>query len=123
MHPVQDAFQNVIDNLGNTSSWLKLLFLLVTAPLWFPILRVMWREVNEVLAPEGGLYANKPARPIQRRAPGEDPFLNIPLATYRDQRRRTRVPTEPTHNVIPAPPARGARPNKATSKSRRVTRL
>ena len=123
MQPVQDAIQNIFSNLGNTGSWLKLLFLLVMTPIWFPIVRVMWREVNEVLAPEGGLYANKPTREIRRRAPGEDPFINIPLASHRTQRRRNAHSPEPTHNVIPTPSARGMRAGSANPKTRRPTRL
>ena len=66
------------ENLGNPETWAKVAVLLVTAPIWFPIVRTMLREIHEVLAPEGGLYASNKPRPIAERPPGEDPFLNIP---------------------------------------------
>jgi hypothetical protein len=86
--------QSLTDSLWSAESWFKVVFLLVTAPVWFPILRTMVQEVREVLAPEGGLYATKKPRPIAPRAPGDDPFLNIPYASHRGNRHAQAAVTE-----------------------------
>jgi uncharacterized membrane protein YgcG len=135
---VDGLLQNVIDNLGSVESWLKVLFLVVTMPLWVPIARTMWTEVNEVLAPEGGLYANRAKRAIRRRGPGEDPFLNIPLASHRQARRasggsrgggsrgggsRGGGSREATHELTPAAPTRPKRAGLASPRSSRLRHL
>jgi len=76
-------WDSLTESLWSPESWFKVLFLLAFSPVWFPVIKSMWREVTEVLAPEGGLYANKTPRPIARRPIGDDPFLNIPLASHR----------------------------------------
>ncbi len=71
------------ESLWNPESYLKLLFLLVTSPFWWPIVAAMGREVKEALAPEGGLFGTEKKRPTAARPPSIDPFLNIPLSEWR----------------------------------------
>lgn len=71
--------ETVLQSLWAPETYAKVLFLLVTAPFWFPLARIMYRELMPALnAPDDA--------PPQRRAPGEDPFLSIPLASHRAQR-------------------------------------
>ncbi|HED66289.1 MAG TPA: hypothetical protein ENJ09_12130 [Planctomycetes bacterium] len=105
----QTYWNNLVDSLWAPESWIKVVFLLVTSPIWVPVLRSMAREVQEVLAPEGGLYANKTPRAVQRRAPGEDPFLSIPYAAQRRARRAAREEALGTRTVRPATPNRAPR--------------
>jgi len=104
-------WDSLTESLWSVESWFKVFFLLITAPVWFPIVKAMLLEIQEVLAPEGGLYANREPRPIAERSVGDDPFLNIPLASHR-KRLREGAPTPPNslpvHDVKPAPGRRGA---------------
>ena len=74
--------------LSSQQGLIKVLILFATARIWWPILRRMWTEVEHVLAPGGGLYGLKKRRPIPTRTLADDPFVNIPLASYRAQRER-----------------------------------
>ena len=80
--------ESLTNSLYAVESWGKVVVLLITAPVWYPILKSMKHEVGEMLAPEGGLYATAKPRPSAPRAPGDDPFLNIPYARYRSQQKR-----------------------------------
>ena len=79
----QGFWDNFFELLWNPENWAKGILLLVTLPLWGPMVRALWRELQEVLAPEGGLYGKRKPRAIARRPAGEDPFLKIPLASRR----------------------------------------
>ena len=102
----------LVASLWSPESWIKVVFLLVTSPIWVPVLRRMASEVQEVLAPEGGLFANREPRPIARRPAGEDPFLSIPLAARRRERRAQRDGVLATRSVRAAEP-RGTREKAA----------
>lgn len=63
---------------------IKLLFLALSAPLWWPFLKAVWQELNDSLATEGGLFGAKPsprqAEEIKaRQFEAEDPLVNEPL--------------------------------------------
>ena len=114
--------QSLTESLWSVESWFKVVFLLVTAPVWYPIVKSMLHEMREVLAPEGGLYATKKPRPIAPRTTGEDPFLNIPYAEYRAmQRARKSQPNRsnvPHREITPAA-RRGGSSAAAASNARR----
>jgi hypothetical protein len=76
---VEKLSETVLQALWAPATYAKLLFLLVTAPFWFPLARIMYRELMPALT------ATDDAAPV-RRAPGEDPFLSIPLASHRARR-------------------------------------
>jgi hypothetical protein len=79
-----EAFwENLFGLVWSPATWAKIVLVLVTAPWWSPIVRTLWGEVQEVLAPEGGVYGTRTPRPIRRRPPGEDPFVKIPRPGYR----------------------------------------
>jgi hypothetical protein len=73
----------VLSSLWNARTWIQLLALLVTAPFWWPIARVLWAELQEALAPEGGLFGLRPRRAVARRPRGLDPFESLPWAIGR----------------------------------------
>src|SRR5262245_15136691 len=64
-------------SFGNPQSWIKFALLLALSPLWWPIARAFWRELQEALAPEGGIFGNRPRRAVARRPSGLDPFANL----------------------------------------------
>jgi hypothetical protein len=74
---VEDLFDALLTSLWAPATYLKLLFLAVTAPFWWPLAKVMYKEILPAL--------NAAENANTRRAPGEDPFLSIPLATHRAQ--------------------------------------
>ncbi len=75
-------FDLVLTSLWAPETYAKFLFLAVTAPFWWPLARVVYGEILPALnATEDGA--------ARRLPPGEDPFLNIPLATHRMRRAET----------------------------------
>lgn len=66
---------DLLASFWNPATFAKLVFLALTAPVWLPLAKVMYREILPAL------HAAEDVR--VRRAPGEDPFLNIPLASHR----------------------------------------
>lgn len=98
------------------ATWSKLGILLVTSRWWWPSVRGLWREFNEVLAPGGGLFGRNEPRPIEQRGLHNDPFLNIPLEAYRLS--RTAGKRERQHEIVPArrrEPSRASSPRSARS--------
>lgn len=62
----------------------KYLLVLVTAPLWWPVLRALWVEANRMLVEDGGLLGRPPtAKEIGERRRAleelEDPLVHEPL--------------------------------------------
>lgn len=47
--------------------FLKIAFVLVTAPIWVPFLKAMKRELNDLFEEDGGLFGDDPG-PIRRAA-------------------------------------------------------
>jgi len=75
---LDQLFDAVLTSLWAPATYAKFAFLAVTAPFWWPLAKVMYNEILPAL--------NAPGDALTRRAPGEDPFLNIPLASYRARR-------------------------------------
>mgnify|MGYP003656307014 CR=1 FL=1 len=50
------------ENAGPTwvATVAKLMVLGISAPMWIPILKELWKEVNESLAEEGGVFGDVP---------------------------------------------------------------
>lgn len=116
----QEYWNALGSTLGSADSWAKLAVLMVLSPLWWPIVKSMWREVGHALAPEGGLYANKKPRPIERRNRGEDPFVNIPRPSHRGALLRQGTASSRARSSTPAAASRpSARGTVATSTTRR----
>jgi len=86
---VEDSFFDaVVKNLWVPETFAKIAFILVTMPFWLPLAKVMYREILPALnAPEDAV--------VVRRPPGEDPFLNIPLASFRSRRAESRASVGP----------------------------
>jgi hypothetical protein len=79
---VESLLNAAITALWAPATYAKLAFLAVTSPFWWPLAKVMYAEILPALkAPEDAQ--------AKRRAPGEDPFLSIPLATYRARQSAT----------------------------------
>ena len=57
-HPYLAAAQ------GEGTDWFasvfKLMVLLVSAPAWLPVLKELWKEVNDSLGEEGGVFGETP---------------------------------------------------------------
>ena len=66
----QAFWDNLWGTVWNPVRWVQALLILLTIPLWMPIVRALWRELQEVLAPLGGVYGNRTPRPIRDRLPG-----------------------------------------------------
>jgi hypothetical protein len=79
---LEKLWKLVIESLWAPETYLKLLFVALTAPFWWPLARAMALEILPVMRDDDSV-----GRPLP---PGLDPFLSIPLARYRAaQRART----------------------------------
>lgn len=70
---MNDYWSELISSLYSPESWLKVVLMLVLLPFWWPTVKVMMRELLDSLNMEEG----------RNLAPGEDPFLSVPLASQR----------------------------------------
>jgi hypothetical protein len=95
--PVEKLFDMVVSSLWAPATYAKFLFLAVTSPFWWPLAKVMYHEILPALnAPEDAVQ--------RRRPPGEDPFLNIPLASHRARRAQaSAMVRDPLRRAGPAP--------------------
>jgi hypothetical protein len=78
---LEQLFEHLVTSLWAPATYAKMAFLTITSPFWWPLARVMYREIRPALND-----ADAPA--VYRRPPGEDPFLNIPLAAHRTRLER-----------------------------------
>jgi len=83
---MEKLFELVITSLWAPETYAKVAFVAVTAPFWFPLAKVMYAEILPALNGQGDSTS-------RRLPPGEDPFLNIPLASYRARRAEPRART------------------------------
>lgn len=72
---------------------LKILVIILGAPLWMPFLRALWEEFNEALREEGGLLGREPnPKELERIELSEgvrpDPLVHEPWAEGRRGSRR-----------------------------------
>jgi hypothetical protein len=97
------------DSPAWVASVAKIMIILVLAPMWIPVLKELWKEVNGTLAEDGGVFGEAPdastglALNLQRERDGKNP-TSVLLAD------RDKKPNEKGR--------RGAR-SSATRKSRR----
>ena len=78
----------------------RLLILLVTTPLWLPVMRALWEEVNWMLRDEGGVFGPIPSqrqreelmRPLSK---AEDPLVEEPILTPEQRSRGTQASWTP----------------------------
>jgi hypothetical protein len=76
---VDKLTEHLLESIWAPATYAKLAFLAVTAPFWWPLAKVMYREILPAL------HATEDSPPT-RRPLGEDPFLSIPLASHRARR-------------------------------------
>ncbi len=73
--------------------FIKIVFLLVISPVWFPVAKAFWKEANLTLYEEGGIFGRIPTQSElerQRSAAGwrPDPLVHEPWGTGPGARRR-----------------------------------
>lgn len=84
--PSSPPLDPLLTSLWAPATVAKILFLALTSPIWWPLAKVMYREILPALnASESGS--------VRRLPPGEDPFLSIPLAAHRARRAQAGAPT------------------------------
>jgi hypothetical protein len=52
--------QPLLAKLALNTEWFKYTLVIVTSPIWWPFVRELWKEFNDILAEEGGLLGRKP---------------------------------------------------------------
>ncbi len=73
--------QYIFEALWSPATFIKMVIVIASFPLWSPVLRVMWQETKgafEVMDARGGDMRGKVQRPV-----GQDPWLRIPRASHR----------------------------------------
>jgi hypothetical protein len=75
---------------------LRWILLIGAAPIWWPFLRTLWRDFDEALAEEGGVFGRTPSarelEEIRRKRVGRpDPLISEPWVR-RDQPRAQAAP-------------------------------
>lgn len=79
-------------SFGKLETYLKIGFVVATYRLWGPVLKAIVRELRIAAdTPRGSLTEDVPPPPVPR-APGEDPWISVPLAAHRS---RTASPPQP----------------------------
>lgn len=79
---------------GATKDILRYVILLAAAPIWVPFLRMLWRDFNEALRPEGGLLGHalspREKERLEREKPLESHLVSEEIVTP-ETRRETRL--------------------------------
>lgn len=75
---------------------LRWILLIGAAPVWWPFLRTLWRDFDDALADEGGIFGRAPGpreleRIRRRRAGQPDPLVSEPWARRDERRARGRA--------------------------------
>lgn len=86
-----------------TKDILRYVILLAAAPIWVPFLRVLWRDFNEALRPEGGLLGQalspRELERLERESPIDSRLVSEEIVTP-EKRAKTRMKT-PTAGPAP----------------------
>jgi hypothetical protein len=78
---------------------LRWILLIGAAPLWWPFLRTLWRDFDDSLAEEGGVFGRPPGpqeleRIQQEKSERPDPLISEPWVRRDATRSRRRSATE-----------------------------
>jgi hypothetical protein len=78
--PQQTSFPDaILETLQSLDFWFQMVVVLFGAPIWYPILRAMYREINRSLHAEGGVFARSyTPRELEAFAKDEEPH-HLPL--------------------------------------------
>ena len=90
-HEKIGLFTQLKQSLGSTSFWFKVIILVVCAPLWWPIMKALLREIDNALRKDGGILARTyTARDLkdleERYGRYEDPLKSIPRGSREERR-------------------------------------
>jgi len=99
----------------------RLLVLFFTTPLWLPVVKALWEEVNWMLRDEGGVFGPVPSERERRRlleplSKEEDPLVEEPILTPQQRARgaQANVKGEPVEDKEPRGFARSGKVKQPT---------
>lgn len=81
-----------LDSFLAFETYLKLGLVVATHRLWMPVLRTIVREIKAASDTPRGSVLDKVPPPPPPRAPGDDPWVSVPLARHRKQTAAPRRP-------------------------------
>ena len=93
-----------VKSLWNPESYIKLLIVVLTYPIWGAVLKAMWQETKHAFDVQD---RDSDAAQSIPRPPGEDPWVNIPRSSRR--RNLTPAPRRKAPERRPARSGAGAR--------------
>jgi len=99
----------ILEALWSPATAIKVFLILVSWPLWSPVLKMMWRETKEAF--EVRDVRSDGTEQVVNRPAGQDPWLNIPRGTRRGGGFPAARPAPPTARGGSGPrtPSRPAR--------------
>jgi hypothetical protein len=108
----EGSLSSLTKALGSTIFWVKVIVILVCAPIWYPIVKALLKEINGSLRGEGGILARSyNARDLKRLEQDEgvyqDPLRSIPR-TAPGVRRADAGNKPPAAGTTPRAPGRGS---------------
>ena len=79
------------ESLGNPNFWFKVVILLFCAPIWWPIMKTIVREIDAALRSDGGILARSyNARELksieEKYGTYDDPLKSIPRGSSEERR-------------------------------------
>jgi hypothetical protein len=93
-HNQTTFLESLQKSLGSTAFWFRIIILLFAAPIWFPIVKALLREIDAALRKDGGILARTyTARDLkaldERHGKYEDPLRSVPRGTRAERKARS----------------------------------
>jgi len=104
--PVLDGW---LDKIFDGATFKKMMIVLAFAPIWFPIAKAFWKEIQGALAPDGGFMGKEAAKDVEARPPALDPWLSVPRHARRRARSRGSSSSAPPRPAAPRSSQSGQR--------------
>ncbi len=109
MAPMWDG---IWGQIFDEATFKKTFVVFLFAPIWWPIAKAFWKEIQGALAPDGGFLGKSDAGDIEERETRYDPWVNVPLRATRQERKdlmNGELTPQPRGRANAAPPKKGAR--------------
>ncbi|MEX1024891.1 MAG: hypothetical protein WD226_07415 [Planctomycetota bacterium] len=83
----ESAWDGMFENFFSPAMAMKLAFIALTAPLWWPIAKVLWSELRSSIEDDSDAFAPAHLSPQAPPKTEGNPWVSIPYAIYRKQGR------------------------------------
>ena len=101
-------FERFGDYLTSSEFWFQTLVMVGLAPIWFPILKALYREIDRSLRDQGGIFGRTYTAVERKRLEARDDPTEEPLQSVPHGPRGARAPARSSGRT--GRPLRSARP-------------